>query len=116
METLALARHLKWGEAHQFWQYNYNYKSSIASVIHSEMKRACGIPDIELPPAERKDEARKTAIRMLEHRRWNAYMRSEGYIWSKDIEKSSRNNLAKLHNFLVPFSELPDSEKKKDDD
>lgn len=115
LEQIALLRHKKWGEERTFWQYDYNYKSSIASAIHSKMKRLCGISGIEKTPEER-EENEKTAIRILEHRRWNAYMRSEGYVYSGSTEKASRNNLAKQHNCLVAFSKLPLSEQEKDDD
>ncbi|MBR5315068.1 MAG: hypothetical protein IKU45_06625 [Clostridia bacterium] len=118
LEKLALARHLMYdpnGE-NSFWQYSYNYRSSIASVIHREMKKKCGIPGIELPPNERKPEDRE-AIRIMEHRRWNAYTRSEGYVYGGTIDKpKGRNDLAKRHNLLVSFEELPLSEQEKDDD
>ncbi len=115
VEDKALERHKKWGSESSFWQFDYNYKSSVASAIHSSLKRECGIPGIHLEP-EQREEADRDNIRMLEHRRWNAYMRSEGFIYSGSIDKATRNGLAKLHNWLVPFDELPLSEKVKDDD
>ena len=51
---------------------------------------------------------------MLEHRRWNAYMRSEGYIYSGSPKKSSRNDLGKMHNDLVCYAGLDEEEKRKD--
>ena len=115
VEDLALARHLMWGDERDFWQYDYNYKSSMASVIHRKMKILCGIPGIEKKPEERTREE-LVAIRILEHSRWNAYMRSEGYIYSGSIEKKTRNDLAKMHHCLVPFYDLPLNEQEKDDD
>lgn len=115
IEALALKRHLKWGEEEDFWRFDYNRRSSVASAIHSSMKVACGIPGAQLAPDDR-DEKDRIALRILEHRRWNAYMRSEGYIYSGSIEKSTRNNLGKMHHCLVPFDELPVSEQEKDDD
>lgn len=50
-------------------------------------------------------------MRKLEHRGWNAYMRSEGYRYGE-----KRNDLAKLHHCLVPFDALPLAEQVKDDD
>lgn len=67
-----------------------------------------GKTEQELTPAER------DALEVLEHRRWNAYMRSEGYIYSGSTDKASRNDLAKAHNDLVPFSWLSEEEKRKD--
>ena len=109
----ALRRHLKWGREHDFWAYEFNFRSSVASAIHFEMRRRCGLPwagktEQELTPAER------DALEVLEHRRWNAYMRSEGYIYSGSTDKASRNDLAKAHNDLVPFSWLSEEEKRKD--
>ncbi len=109
-EQAALQRHLKWGQEADFWKYEYNYKSSMASAIHHKMKQKCGIPGADKPAAQR-TEAEKWAIRRLEHRRWNAYMRSEGYCYAQQ-----RNDLAKTHNCLIPFDQLPLSEQEKDDD
>ena len=79
------------------------------------MKILCGIPGIEKKPAER-TEQELWPIRVLEHSRWNAYMRSEGYVYSGSTEKSTRNDLAKMHHCLVPFYELPLKEQEKDED
>lgn len=115
IEEEALKRHLKWGNENEFWQYDYNYRSSIASAIHRKMKILCRIPGIEKAPKDRtQDEL--WPLRILEHRRWNAYMRSEGYVYGGTVEKSGRNDLAKMHNCLVPFAELPLREQEKDDD
>lgn len=112
----ALARHRSYGaDEESFWQYDYNYKSSVASVIHKQMKRLCGIPGIDKPKDQR-TESELWGIRRLEHNRWNAYMRSEGYIYGGTVEKSGRNDLGKMHNCLVPFDKLPLAEQEKDDD
>ena len=116
LENKALARHLKYGDEASFWQYSYNYRSSVASAIHYEMKKLCKIPGIELTPDQR-NETDKINIRILEHRRWNAYTRSEGYIWGGSIDKAlGRNDLAKKHNNLVPFGDLPIEIQEYDDD
>ena len=110
LERKALERHLKWGTEEEFWNSEYNYKSSVASAIHRRMKQYCGIPQIELPP-EKREEPYKTNIRILEHRRWNAYMRSEGYVYGKN-----KNHLIKTHHDLVPYYELPEKTREHDDD
>ncbi len=115
VENAALKRHLKWGDESEFWQFDYNYKSSVASAIHYKMKVKCGVPGIEKLPCDRTEEE-LWALRILEHRRWNAYMRSEGYVYSGSVEKSSRNDLAKMHHCLVPFDMLSEQDKAKDDD
>ena len=113
LEEDALQRHLKWGEEADFWNYEYNYRSSTASAIHMRARIKCGIHGAgktteELTPEE------KNIIEVLEHRRWNAYMRAEGYVFSGSTDKSSRNDLAKMHHDLVDFSSLTEEEKRKD--
>lgn len=115
VEEEALKRHLKWGKESDFWKYDYNYKSSVASAIHRRMKELCGVPGITKEPSERTEEELLN-LRILEHRRWNAYVRSDGYVFSGSIDRSTRNDLAKTHNCLVPFDMLPLSEQEKDDD
>lgn len=113
LEADALARHLKWGAEEEFWKYEYNYCSSVASAIHIKAKIACGIPGAEKKKEELTEEERNI-IEMLEHRRWNAYMRSEGYIYSGSPEKESRNDLGKMHHNLVDFSMLTEEDRRKD--
>ena len=110
LEDEALGRHLKWGNEEDFWKYEYNHRSSVASALHHRMKRVCKIPGMDKAPNDRAENERLN-LRKLEHRRWNAYMRSEGYTYAK-----VRNNLAKTHNCLVTYEELTPAEKAKDDD
>ena len=51
---------------------------------------------------------------VMPRNRWNAYMRSEGFIYSGSTDKASRNDLAKIHNDLIPFEGLDEEEKRKD--
>ncbi|MBQ1224166.1 MAG: hypothetical protein IIX84_07785, partial [Oscillospiraceae bacterium] len=111
VEEAALLRHLKWSDDEKpFWQYNYNYRSSVASAIHRKMKIHCRIPGIELEPKDRSESDRRL-IRVLEHCRWNAYMRAEGYCFGEE-----RNDLAKQHPNLVEFDKLPLKVQEFDDD
>lgn len=112
-EEDALKRHMKWGKEEKFWTYEYNYRFSIASTIHMKARVECGIHGATKKEEELTDEERNI-IEVLEHRRWNAYMRSEGYVFSGSKEKSSRNDLAKMHHDLVDFSFLTEEEKRKD--
>ena len=41
-------------------------------------------------------------------------MRSEGYVFSGSHDKSSRNDLGKMHHDLVYFELLDEEEKRKD--
>ncbi len=113
LEGDALRRHLKWGKEEEFWTYEYNYRSSMASAIHMKARIGCGIPGAAKKEEELTVEERDI-IESLEHRRWNAYMRAEGYVFSGSNDKASRNDLAKMHHDLVDFSRLTDDEKRKD--
>ncbi|MBR0294942.1 MAG: hypothetical protein IJQ67_03430 [Bacilli bacterium] len=97
----------------EFYMYEYNYLSSCATVIHRRAKIHCRIPGTDKPQAERSDYEKKV-IELLEHKRWNAWMRSKGYIYSGSNNKSSRNDLGKKHHDIVPYEELTEDEKRKD--
>lgn len=114
VEKMALERHLLYGKESDFWKFDYNYDSSVASAIHLLAKKQLKVPGIELAPKDRTPEQRQ-ALRILEHCRWNAYMRSIGYVYGGTIERSGRNDLAKRHNCLVAFADLPPHEQEKDD-
>lgn len=113
LEKEALARHMKWGKEEEFWTYEYNYRSSVAAALHMRARIHCGIPG-----ADKEEEAltaeEKAIIEPLEHRRWNAYMRTEGYVFSQSTDKASRNDLGKMHHDLVAFERLHEDEKRKD--
>lgn len=113
LEEDALKRHLKYGKEADFWNYEYNYRSSIASAIHMKARIKCKIPGANKRTDELTVEERDT-IEILEHKRWNAYMRAEGYVFSGSTEKKSRNDLAKMHPDLVDFSSLTEEDKRKD--
>ncbi len=113
LEEDALQRHLKWGKEEEFWAYEYNYRSSVASAIHMKARIKCGIPGADKTTEELSTEERDI-LEVLEHKRWNAYMRAEGYVYSGSPDKSSRNDLAKMHHDLVDFSSLSEEDKRKD--
>ena len=113
LEEDALRRHMKWGKEEEFWTFEYNYRSSMASAIHMKARIACRIPGAEKKEDQLTKEERDI-IEVLEHRRWNAYMRAEGYVFSGSKDKSSRNDLAKMHHDLVDFSSLSEEDKRKD--
>lgn len=113
LEEEALERHLKWGKEEEFWKYEYNYRSSVASAIHMRARIRCGIPGADKKEEELTEQEREM-LETLEHKRWNAYMRAEGYVFSGSKDKSSRNDLAKMHHDLVTYDALSDEEKRKD--
>ncbi len=101
------------GDAADFFAYEYNYRSSVASALHNRVRRALDIPGANKAP-EKLTEAEAESLMVLEHCRWNAYMRSSGYIFSGSEDPSSRNDLAKMHHNLVCFSKLNEDDKNKD--
>lgn len=107
--------HRRWGEDDKFWQYEYHYRSSIAKALHERLRVKIGldIPGIHTDWDKLKPEE-KLAIGMIEHVRWNAYMRTEGYQFSGDKSRDSRNDLGKVHNNLVAVTELSDDDLRKD--
>lgn len=107
--------HLRWGNEREFWKYEYNYRSSIAKAIHERLrvKMKLDIPGIHKEWDKRTDEE-KLAIGLIEHVRWNAYMRTEGYQYSGSQNKLSRNDLGKVHHNLVPVTKLSDDDLRKD--
>ena len=100
---------------------SYTADSSIASALHIPYKlNACkeqfpnADPKSTLADAISTKSKLYTELVALEHRRWNAYMRAQGYIFSGSTDKSSRNDLAKMHHDLVDYSSLTEEVKRLD--
>ena len=97
-----------------FYKYEYNYRSSVAKALHEALRSELtelgyvSIPGTDKPWNERTAEE-KLAIGRIEHVRWNAYMRTEGYRYAP-----VRNDLAKTHPNLVPTEMLSDEDLRKD--
>ena len=132
LEELALDRHLSYTRLYfrdtdteedkarqlaeatrDFYAYDYNYRSSTASVIHRKYKILCGVSGAELHKDDRTEE-QAVLIRHLEHQRWNAFVRSDGFVLP--LPGLGRDKLAKTHHLLVPFHALSYEEQIKDDD
>lgn len=106
LENAALAIHSAYGDSEQnFFAHNYNYNSSTASALHNRARAKLQISGSHLPEQERTDE-QKQQLMDLEHRRWNAYMRSIGYVYSGSDDPCSRNDLGKMHHNLVNYARL----------
>lgn len=122
LEDEALRAHVAYSQTrrdvekavNEFYMYEYNYLSSCATVIHKKAKIHCHIPGMDKPSKER-SKTEKDIIELLEHKRWNAWMRSRGYVWSGSIQKSTRNDLGRKHHDIVPYKELTEDEKRKDE-
>jgi len=84
-----------------FWADEYSYNASVAVPIHLRARDA-----LSVGPGSVEEEQGKR----LEHARWNAFMRSEGFRASakKDL------TVARTHNLIEDYDPLPDREKKKD--
>jgi len=103
-----IAKHMR-----SFYMIEYNYNSSCASAMHNKVRVECKIAGADKDPADLTKEE-KDLMEKIEHRRWNAYTRSCGYVWSNSKTSDSRNDLAKMHHNLVPFEELSKEDKEKD--
>lgn len=88
--------------------YEYHRKSSMVQAVYRDLRGGLGYrkQDENTPDGEKNNDS----LRRYEHRRWNTYMRGEGYIYGE-----KKDHIAKTHPLLVPFDDLPEEEKKKDD-
>ena len=70
----------------------------MAEALHAYLRGRIGlIPGLISPEVDEK-------IYEHEHCRWNAFIRSEGYVYAPE-----KSDLAKTHKSLRPYMELPDS-------
>lgn len=114
MESAALAVNTAYGGSpDDFYYCDYNYSSSVAAAIHKKLRHDCGMPGTDRPAWQRTPEEMEQ-LAILEHRRWSAYMRSEGYQYGGTEQTRKVDTLAKLHYCLVPYDELTDEDKRKD--
>ena len=84
--------------------FEYYRRSSLCNALHDEFKKNLGYV--------RKGDGSETdrMISEYEHRRWNAFMRSEGFTYGTE-----RDYIAKTHPDLIPYEELSQKQKRKDD-
>ena len=112
LEQKGLKCHLRWSNTSDevaqntrlYDEYEYYRRASIAEALYSELRIALGIL------LDDNDDNREL-LKKYEHMRWNAYMRAEGYVYAP-----TRDDIAKTHPSLVPYSDLSLSEKKKDEE
>lgn len=112
LEAKGLKCHLRWSntseniieDTKKYNLFEYYRKSSISEALYSEQRIKL---NILLNESKEKDEL----IKEYEHRRWNAYMRTEGYVYGE-----RRCDIAKTHPSLIPYESLSDHEKKKDEE
>ena len=110
LEEKGLKCHLRWSntvenkisDTANYNNFEYYRKSSISEVVYSELRKSLGI-DLNDDPTN------NDLISEYEHRRWNAYMRSEGYVFKND-----RDDVAKTHPSLTIYRKLSKNEQDKD--
>ncbi len=112
LENKGLKCHLRWSNTNEniiedtkkYNLFEYYRKSSISEALYSEQRIKL---NIKLGENTYQDEL----IKEYEHRRWNAYMRTEGYVYG-----SIRCDISKTHPSLIPYESLDEHEKKKDEE
>lgn len=114
VEEAALAINAAYGgTSDDFYYCDHNYSSSLASAIHKKLRRDCGMSGTDLPKEQRSPEQMKQ-LAILEHRRWSAYTRCEGYCPGGSAQSKKVDTLAKLHYCLTPYDHLSEEDKRKD--
>jgi len=125
LEEQALTYHLKWSrhaqEQHEntirYNQYEYYRRSSMAQAIHKDMI-AASLDLTCLYGGEAKDSCtcdNCARAGKIEHMRWNAYMRAEGYRASgADLRYAVRDPRGKVHYQMVAYDLLTPADRRKD--
>lgn len=80
-------------------KFEYYRRASIAKAIYEAVLKKLNIT-FENPEHEKESE----------HKRWNAFMRAEGYIYNAN----TKDHIAKTHPDLKPYRRLDEVEKEKD--
>jgi len=111
LEEKGLACHLRWSTTAEeiekstalYDKHEYYRRASVAEALYSERRVQLGI-------ITGKDSQTDEIIKEYEHRRWNVFMRAEGYVYAP-----VRDEIAKTHPSLIPYQDLSKKEKKKDE-
>ncbi len=97
LEARGLRCHLQWAntpdkklsDTLSFGRYEYHRRSSMAEALYEKLLEDLGLDTLDNSVKE-----------VYERRRWNAYMRCEGYVC-----RPQKNLIAKTHYELCPFGE-----------
>ena len=112
MEKAAVECHTKWSETEEsiladiasFDKFEYFRNSSRAEAVYAQIREQLGI-------ALGENGVTLSQITEYEHMRWNAYMRSEGFVYGQ-----KKDYIAKTHPDLVSYWELSPEERKKSEE
>lgn len=114
LEDLGLKGHLRWVKKSEeedatakFNRFEYYRRSSMAQAIYLEQRTALGF--IEREVDDENDKVFNEMLMLYEHRRWSAFMRSEGYVGGP-----KKDDMAKTHPDLIPYKDLSEAAKAKD--
>ncbi len=80
------------------FQSGYDYRSSVAVVMHRMLCEKMGLS----AENDAYEEEHAERLQLLEHRRWMAYTYAEGYVYGL-----KRDDIAKTHPALLPYGQLP---------
>ena len=83
-----------------YHKYEYFRRASIATAVHIKVIDNLGITFAD-----------KDTRSVNEHNRWNAFMRSEGFVFDKNV----KNHITRTHTDLKPFKILNKETQDKDD-
>lgn len=84
----------------KYFQFEYYRNSSMARAVYEELRGR--YVDVG------KEDG--YTLKVYEHRRWNVYMRADGYICAP----KPKNHIAKTHFELVPYDQVPKEDQGKD--
>lgn len=98
-------------ELFKYANFEYFRIASMAQELHRRLFNSKSYPeyfgDEQYAPGD--VEFRNEKGRIIEHRRWNAFMRAQGYVFGQP-----RDDRAKVHHNLVPFAKLSLDDQLKD--
>ena len=85
--------------------YEYSRRSSMAQIMHLKAREQLRL------------NCNRETLMENEHKRWNAYMRADGYTRSPEVngKRLAKDTVAKIHPDLVAFDQLKPQTQEKDD-
>ena len=109
LEDEALRMHMKYQRDTEeglksFYGNLYFKRASVAAAMYKDLLLSLGeIPNV---PEEAWSDEERLRFEKNEHRRWVAFMLTEGYVYSGSPNRRSMDRLGKTHHLMLPFDEL----------